>query len=300
MMIDKFIGLVNTKTVKTLPPNALTVAEQVLITDQGTVQKREGFQKIVSADKITSSYQTLDNRWLFVIDNGVLFRFDGQGFIKLADGLPVAPAHWCEESNNRVFVISGPAYLQIDDGSVVTQLHNLNIQESDSLNDLAFNVETTPSSAKAITFHRNSVVLAVPVQEGLTRIQLSLPGAYHLFSAVEDRFEIPDDIIALESVNRRLLIVGKHSIWTYTSENQLLKLADYGGVPGKCITKLPDSGCFIWTTRGIARFPELENVTEKTVSLPPGFGCATALYEKNGNKYLLIVNDAGGSAYNSL
>lgn len=301
MIIDKFKGLNNTFELTKLPAGTLTRADNAMIGKGNSVMMRPGHALVAPGTKITGSYGTSDNRWMFLVDNGALYLFDGNGFRTLASGFPDAPSFWCEESSNRVFVVSGNAYVQIDNATSAVNLRALPLPEDNGVNDLGTNTEAAPTvGVVAMAYHQASVVLAVRVSEGLTRVQMSVPQVYHLFHKLDARFEVPDDVIGMESVNGQLVIVGLHSIYVHTADNRLLKLADYGGVPGKPITKLPENGCLIWTTRGVVKYPELENVTEDDVFLAPGTGASTALFERGGDVYFLICNDGGGLPYNAV
>ncbi len=298
-LINKFSGFNNTDDELKLDPGTLVKADNVYLTSRGSVKRRPGSQLLALGTKITGSYATTDNRFMFLIDNGSLVRFDGNGFEALATGFPVASSFWCEESTNRVFVISGNAFVQIDNGTVVTQLHSLPLPADNGINDLGRDTSLFPTTGVvAAAFHNGSVVLGAKVAEGLTRIQFSIPGVYHLFHNIQNRFEIPDDVVSMDSVNGQLLIVCKHGIYSFS--DRLIKLADYGSVVGKSITKLADNGCYIWTTRGVVKYPEFQNVTENELYLPPGNGCSTSLFEYNGEELLLICSDGGGTAYNAL
>jgi hypothetical protein len=301
MIIDKFKGLNNTFELTKLPPGSLTRAENVLVGKGNSVSRRTGYALVAAGTSITGSYGSTDNRAIYLIDAGVLYLFDGNGFRSLVTGFPDAPSYWCEESTNRVFVISGGVYVQVDNTTAPIDLNAHPIPADDGINDLGTNTELAPTvGVVAMAYHQASVVLAVRVAEGATRIQMSIPQVYHLFHKIEGRFEVPDNVVGMESINGQLLIVCTHSIYVHTADNRLLKLADYGGVPGKPITKLPVNGCLIWTTRGVVKYPEIQNISEEAVSLAPGTGASTALYEKDGDVYFLICNDGGGLPYNAV
>jgi hypothetical protein len=299
--IKKFLGVVNTRPPRKLPPGALTQADNVRITRDGSVVRRPGRGLVAEATKITSSYATSDNRYLFVVDSGTLFRFDGSGFAVMANGLPDAPGFWCEETPNRVFLMSSNAYLSIDNGTAITELHALPIPEDSGINDLAVNTELFPTNnVSALTFHSGSVVVSVVTKPNVSEIRFSIPQVHHLFHRLINRFEIADTVVAMESINGQLLIAAKNAFYSYTSDNRLIKLSEYGAIPGKSIAKLPENGCLAWTTRGVIKYPEFQNVTDAQVSLPPGSGCATALFDVDGDRYFLVSTNGAGVAYNAM
>lgn len=298
--IKKFLGLINTTDEEKQPLGALSLAENVCMTATGTIFRRDGYEKVIDASNITGSYGTTDNRYMFLINNGTLIYFDGANFRSLAAGLPIRPSFWCEESPNSVFVISGGAYYHIENGNQLTELHNLP-PPTGEMNDLVLHTEGFPQDdVQALTFHQGSVVAAVSVTENVTRIQYSVPQNHHLFYKIQKRFEIPDRVFGLESVNGQLLIACAHNIYSFSTDSGLSQLADYGCTIGKPITKLADGGCMIATTRGLAAFPEFKNLTEAKYSYPPGKGAATALYETRGEKLLLVCTDGAGESYNAL
>jgi hypothetical protein len=166
--------------------------------------------------------------------------------------------------------------------------------------ELYFDVEAVPLNGVVSTaFYQSRLVAAICESPNLTRIQFSVPYHYHLFHTTDDRFDIPDQVTGMTMVNGELLITGRNGLYVFTSDIRLVRLADYGTPVGKPIERIADGSVRIWTDRGLCRFPEFKNLTEAVVSLPPGTGCASALYEQGGDQYLLVCNDGQGTAYNA-
>lgn len=304
MIIEQFTGLNNTADPLKLKPGALTRADNVCVTKSGTLIKRPGRSKAYNATRITGSYGTSDNVHLFLVDNGVLQHWSPSGATALLTGLPSAPVFWCEESPSRVFLASQAAFVMIDNGIQVTDLAAAPPPDALGINDLSVNTETFPTTGvTALAYHQGSVWFAVRAADNLTDIRGSIPGAYTVYHQTLNRFELPDTVYDMRGVDGQLIIAAAHGIWVYTADQRLLKLLDYGVVPGRSIAKQPDNGCLIWTTRGVVGYNAqagAKNLTEQTVSLPPGNGAATALFDYAGDQYLLICTDGDGLAYNAL
>lgn len=298
--IKKFYGLINTTDEEKQKFGALSVAENFNISASGSLFRRDGFTQEVSASNITSSYGTTDLRYMYIINNGTLMYFDGAAFRAIASGFPDQHAFWCEESPNSLFVVSGTTYAHIENANELTHLTSLPMPTGD-LDELALYTESfPPDDVLAITFHQGSVVMAVSTGTNTSRIQFSVPEQHHLFYKLHKRFEVPDRVVSIESVNGQLLIVCLSNIYAFSGDSGLSALADYGAVPGKPIAKLPESKCFIATTRGIAIYPDFKNITESTYSYPPGKGASTASYDVQGEKFILLCTDGAGEPYNAI
>lgn len=168
------------------------------------------------------------------------------------------------------------------------------------VNEIYLNTESIPlSKIWAATYFQARIAIAV-LEANETKIRFSLPQRYHLFKITEDFITIPDLVTDMEEVNGQLLITCKDSIYVFTADYRLLKLAEYGTPDGKPILKLPENGCFIWSNRGMCAYPEFKNLTEDSVSVPPGDGCALSLYDYKGSRYALCCNDGQGEAFNKV
>lgn len=385
VVIDKLLGEINTRKPDKLPLGACVLTNNVQVTGSSTLKKRHGYTLTASGTSILSSYGTQDERFIFLVDNGSLYRFDVGGVRALASGLGSNAVYWAEESSNRVFMTTPGLVAQIDDGETITGLHidkpegvavqagggsitcelMIAVQYKDTASGLLgplsdpvsitltdasvlvtipaqsgmtavvhgytaqlgawhvfgetnsflalntlptdgaltdmlyFDVESPPLfNTVALAFHQSRLVAAVLESPALSRIQFSVPYQYHLFHATDDRFEIPDQVTGMASIDGQLLITCRNSIYVLTSDTRLLRLVDYGTPYGKPIQKLPEGGAMIWTTRGVCKYPEFANLSQDSVSVTPGNGCSTAWFAHGGDQYLLVCNDGQGTAYN--
>lgn len=116
--ITKFLGLRNTASEARQPLGALTHADNVLIDDSGAIMRRKGSVKLANGN-ISSSYGTRDNSAIYVVDDGVLYHFNGETFTFLCDGMGDGTVHWCEESSNLIFAQSEQRFVAIENNAVI-------------------------------------------------------------------------------------------------------------------------------------------------------------------------------------
>lgn len=385
ILFNEFKGLYNTGDEQSFPIGSMTSANNVMVNNYADVIARPGINKIFNGTAISASYGTLDNSAMYVVDDGTLYRIDGN-LTPLANGFSDVPYQWCEESSLKIFVVGDGVCLSIND---YNNIHNLNIPVpvgitaqlgagalpvgelviaaqfvsadgiagalSDSYrisvpanssvmvsvpnhngftvnilaalpNDLGWvSIGQTPSflvinsfdiagapidgvymntmsaplnNVRAAEFFNNRLVVAVETESGSV-IFFSKPGFYHLFSTLQDFFELPDTVTDLANINGQLLITGRSGIYAFTPDGQIQKIVDYGTPRGKPILRLPEGGSLIWTDRGVCTFPNFSNLTKEHVSVPPGSACATSMFEWRGSTYMLSSNDGIVQQFNS-
>jgi hypothetical protein len=115
--ITKFLGLRNTVSEARQPMGALTHATNILIDNSGAIIRRKGSIKVANG-KISSSYGTLDNSAIYVVDDGSIYRFNGDEFVFICDGIGSGTVHWCEESSNLIFAQSALRFIAIENDTV--------------------------------------------------------------------------------------------------------------------------------------------------------------------------------------
>ena len=102
------------------------------------------------------------------------------------------------------------------------------------------------------------------------------------------------------------MIATSEEIYSYTEENGLDKLANYGVIPGRPVvkiqgragTELPNDYLLIHTKRGICSAFPFTPLTEAKVSLPMGTRCSTAIVYNGGTQQYVALHDSGGQAFN--
>ena len=119
--IPKFLGLRNVVSEARQPLGALTQADNVLIDDSGAITRRKGCIKVANG-AISSSYGTRDNSAIYLVDNGDLYRFDGEAFTLICADIGAGICHWTEESASLIFVQSAQRFIAIQNGVDVIDL----------------------------------------------------------------------------------------------------------------------------------------------------------------------------------
>jgi len=279
-MPSSFLGLHNTEQSVRLPDGALLQADNVQVTKSGLIERRPAETKVVNASSITASYTTDDQSIMFIVDNGVMFAFDGNSVTSLMTGLNDSPIYWCEESSGLVFFIGGGVAGYIENKRNITFLNNIN------------------STIICAAYHAGRLVLAIR-EEYQTFILMSRPYEYDTFNAEEEGFFIPNRVTGMESISGSLVITTLSDVFALTNEDALINLAEFGTPLGKVMIK-KEGRLFIWTNEGLCAFPEFTNLTGSTVSVSAGMACANNLFEHNGSDYALILTDGGGFADNSI
>lgn len=276
--MNNFKGLHNTEQNERLPEGALVQADNVQVTKSGMIERRPGETKIINATDITASYTTQDESVMFLVDNGVMFMFDGNSIRSIMTGLTVGATYWCEESSDLVFFAGGGVAGYIENKDKITILENIN------------------SSVIAIAYHAGRLTLALH-DTGQTFILMSRPYEYDSFNPQEEGFFIPSRITSMESIAGNLVISTINSIFALTSEDAIVQLANFGTPLGKVAINTGNR-LYIWTNEGLCAFPEFTNLTKATYSAIPGMACANNLFEYNGSRYSLVLTDGGGFSDN--
>lgn len=160
-----------------------------------------------------------------------------------------------------------------------------------------FETSGFPPLGSVMTFYNNRVCVA-SLDSAVSRVQFSLPGAYHIFDRIREDFEVPDVVTGMMQVGEKLLITGVRSVWEY-SINGLARVSMYGTPPGNPIQLMPDGSVLIMTFRGICKYPEFKNISENVFSISAGMWCSLSLMQVEGESFLLISTEGETLAYNA-
>lgn len=164
------------------------------------------------------------------------------------------------------------------------------------LSDVQILAEPFPDSVEKIAYHESKLWVSRSLPNGSTVIWFSKPYHYHLYDLQKDYFIVPGQVLDMVSSSQGLVIGTDATIYVYGE--RLDKLVDYGIVPGRAFTHLPDGSVLMATKRGVCKGFPFENLTEKKASFPPGVQCSTALVEQSGMQKFVTLTDGGGTAYN--
>jgi hypothetical protein len=114
-------------------------------------------------------------------------------------------------------------------------------------------------------------------------------------SSIETHFT-GNERLTQRGVADALIICTDREIHSW-DEDQLVKLASYGSVPGHHMAPVHGK-VYFWTKRGLCRALPFENLTESTVSVPPGLSAGASVIEKDGTRRYVVALHKGGDAYN--
>ena len=131
--VDRFLGLNNVSDPMRIEFGWLDIADNVNVTDTGSLEVREGFI-LAMAGSITGAYSTIDLKRMYVVDGGALKAMTGNtSAVTLKTGLSPAPMHFTE-INGQVFYNNG-----VDRGVILPD---------NSLMDWAWPVPPSPNLAR--------------------------------------------------------------------------------------------------------------------------------------------------------
>lgn len=121
---------------------------------------------------------------------------------------------------------------------------------------------------------------------------------YHLFNLNSDYFIVPGEVTQLFGSEAGLLVATHNRCFVYDNDT-LVRVAEYGAVPGQHADRGPDGKTYFWTKRGLCCVMPFENLTEANVSVAPGVLAGGGIIEKGGYRRYIAVLHTGGDAYNA-
>lgn len=301
MDITAFKGLNNVTDPLRTGTGWLSTANNVDITDTGSLVKRSGYS-LAQAGNFSAAYTTRDFQRMYVVKNGVLQTFEGAEIATLSS---TDTMYWTEV-NDQVFYNNGT-----DDGVIAPDHSRLDWRRGDSVNRyvgadgqlLDALLNPMPLGTEVVQHWRGRIYASQYMPEAdQTVVWYSLPLGFHLFSLDSDYFVVPGHVLMLAPANEALIVATEKLIWAYTGE-KLDRLADYGVVPGQHwaedVKNDGEERVLFWSTRGVCAALPFQNLTERQVSVAPGLQAGGVLVQKGGQKRYLSVLHAGGLAFNS-
>lgn len=189
-------------------------------------------------------------------------------------------------------------YLATTTTTLIYNTSALNLKQE--VEDYQVNTYPMPDDIHALAFHETCLWVGSYDQNSNTSIiSYSQPYFYHIYDLSKEGFAVIGKVIQMLSVNEGLLIATDTGIWLRDLQDSLIRITDYGVVPGKPIYKDQDGKVIIWTKRGLATFPPYKNTFDKKLSVAPGLNCATAIVDIKGSQYSFVMTDTGGTPYNT-
>lgn len=194
-------------------------------------------------------------------------------------------------------------YLATTTSSLIYNCPALNLKQS--VEDYQVNGYPLPTDVNALAFHENCLWVGSYDQASNTSlISASEPFFYHIFKLGIEGFAVIGKVIQMMGTREGLLIATDSGIWLRDASDNLVRLADYGVVPGKPIYKDQDGKVIIWTKRGLCLFGQsdeglFKNTFDKKLSVAPGLSCAAVIVDIKGSEYSFVMTDTGGTPYNT-
>ena len=134
-------------------------------------------------------------------------------------------------------------------------------------------------------------------EQGMTVVWESEPMGYHLFNLNSGFFMLPGKVEQMGATDETLMLSTESRTFLYNQES-LVKVADYGSVPGQHAALGPDGKLYFWTKRGLCRTSPFENLTESDVSVAPGLNAAGGVIQRHGYTQYVVMLKSGGAAFN--
>jgi hypothetical protein len=163
------------------------------------------------------------------------------------------------------------------------------------------NADPLPQGVTAIEVHESSLYAAVYDQPSNTSyVWPSVPYWYQLFNLDDDGQAVNGKVLGMLSTPQGLLIGSDVGIWLRTPDDGMVRLADYGVVPGRPFARNTEGRIAVWTTRGVATITAegFQNRFDGKLSVAPGSSCSVAMVDFDGSKQSIVLTDSGGTAFN--
>ena len=297
MDIRAFKGLNNVTDPLRTGTGWLTVADNVNITDSGSITVREGYSRIKTGS-FSSVYATKDFQRLYLVDGTVLKTVDD---VVLVSGLSLNTMYWAE-INDQVFFNNGvDSGIIYPDNRVEAWRRPITVNKFIGADgkELEALLDPLPLGTDVIQFWKGRAYAAQYMpSEDQTVIWFSLPLGFHLFSLDSDYIVVPGHVRMLAPHDDALIIGTDAKVFAYDGV-KLGELADYGVVPGQHWA-LDDKRVIFWTLRGACEALPFKNLTERQVSVAPGAQAGGTIVRSGGQKRYVVALHQGGAAFNSL
>ena len=304
MDIKTFKGLNNVTDPLRLGMAWLVKADNVVVTDAGAIEKREGYT-LSRAGSFGSAYTTKDFSRMYLTTPIGIQTFTGENIYVLSS---IESMYWAEV-NDYVYFNNGTDSGVIAPDNSVAPWRDAPVSDGagfkgDDGEDLDVLFGTLPAGADVIQFWGGRMY-AAQYFPGMnqTAVWASEPMGFHLFNLDSGFFLLPGRVLML-APHDKALIVGTDS-HTYAYDGQKLsELAEYGVVPGQHWSEDKQAEgptrILFWTTRGVCSALPFTNLTENSVSVAPGIKAGGTIVRQGGQKRYLAVLQQGGSAFNAI
>ena len=297
MNVASFKGLNNVTDPMRLGMDTLVQADNVNITDTGSITKRNGYT-LHTAGNVASAYSTLNYSRAYLIEGNTIKTIGGVQIGSILDAS--SEMYWCEV-NDDVYFNNG-----IDSG-VIKPDHEILPWRESTLEDLKFLdaagneldslLATLPVGTDVIQYWKGRMYAAqYMASEDQTVIWFSRPLGYHLFNLDTDFVMVQGQVLMLAPHDSALIIGADDAVYAYDGTS-LAQIADYGVVPGQHWSS-DESRVLFWSRRGLCAALPFQNLTEQ-VSVAPGVRAGGCVVRAGGQRRYLSVIQQGDSPFNA-
>jgi hypothetical protein len=165
-------------------------------------------------------------------------------------------------------------------------------------NELPSLLEPLPLGVGVIQHWRGRIYAAQYFPElNQSAVWFSQPLGFHLFALDTDFILLPGQVTMLAPHASALIIGTDSAIHTYDGA-VLTDLAPYGVVPGQHWSD-DDGRILFWSARGLCAALPFVNVTERQISVAPGFRAGGCVIHSDGQKRFVAVLQQGESPFNA-
>lgn len=156
---------------------------------------------------------------------------------------------------------------------------------------LGMNLWPLPDAATVIQQWQGRLFAGQALDDGNSVVWFSRPLAFHLFDTAADFFMVPGEVRMLAPHDSALLVGTSKGIWAY-GDGQLKQLAPYGVPTGLPWASDETGRVWIWTQRGVCTALPFSNLTQQTVSVPPGSDVHAHWCRHAGQEHFVVSTSA--------
>ena len=222
--------------------------------------------------------------------------------ITLTDGQAIAVSGIAQKAGASARVYVTPANSSVFGLAGVTTATTMTVSaDPNTLGEALLTqfIGDVPQGCTVLCYFKGSMYASMYMPNlDASAIWYSRPMQPHLFDQAEDYLMVPGEVRAMADAGEALVIGTSLALHAYNGEG-LTELAPYGMPAGWPSTIDPDTKkVLLWTDRGICRALPFENLTQSTVSVPPGMQAGLSLVQRDGQKRLIATLVSGGNSFN--
>jgi hypothetical protein len=192
----------------------------------------------------------------------------------------------------------GTIYYKVSEGNDGVLLETMQGYTS-PLDGIQLRADAVPEGVGPLGFY-DSRLWACQTVDGQTVVWFSQPFWWNLFDLYGDYLAVPGVVNALIGTSQGMIIATDDEIYVYTTEELLVRVAEYGVPRGVPYTAADTGKVYLWTKQGLCSLFPFENLTEDKVSLPPGSRAHIKYVQHGGYNKVVVLTDGLGIGDNNL